>query len=203
MALLTQTVICRDCDTVHRTVALNRGDIACCVRCEGVLARYQRVDVTQALALTLAAAILLVVANVTPVLSIELDGIQTQANIWTAALSMERGWISCAALVLAATTLLVPTLQIGLLLWLLSFASAARRAPGLTTVLVVLHLLRPWSMTEVFLLGALVAMVKLSSWVSVVAGVGLWALAGLTIILAVLSKYESRSWWALDKVFES
>ena len=58
-------------------------------------------------------------------------------------------------------------------------------------------------MTEVFLLGALVAMVKLSSWVSVVAGVGLWALAALTIILAVLSKYESRSWWALDKVFDS
>src|ERR1700722_4863923 len=134
MLLLTQTVICQDCDTVHRTVALDRGDIACCVRCEAVLARYHRVDVNQVLALTLAAALLLVIANVTPVLSIELDGILTQANIWTAALSMERGWISFAALVLAATTLVVPALQIGLLLWLMSFASAARRAPGFATV---------------------------------------------------------------------
>jgi paraquat-inducible protein A len=202
MLLLTQTVICQDCDTVHRTVALDRGDIACCVRCEAVLARYHRVDVNQVLALTLAAALLLVIANVTPVLSIELDGILTQANIWTAALSMERGWISFAALVLAATTLVVPALQIGLLLWLMSFASAARRAPGFATVLVVLHVLRPWSMTEVFLLGALVAMVKLSSWVSVAPGIGLWALGGLTLILAMLSKHEPRSWWALDEVFK-
>ena len=60
---------------------------------------------------------------------------------------------------------------------------------------VLLHRLRPWSMTDVFLLGALVAVVKLSAWVDVVAGEGIWAIGGLTILLAILSRYDSRAWW--------
>ena len=89
----------------------------------------------------------------------------------------------------------VPMLQITLLLWVLAFASVALRAPAYRYALVVLHRLRPWSMTEVFLLGALVAIVKLSAWVHVVPGEGIWALGGLTILLAILSRYDSRAWW--------
>ena len=149
------------------------------------------------LALTVAAAILFLIANATPILTIELRGLHTDANVWKAAVSMEHGWISWAATVLAATTFLVPLLQITLLLWLLSFALGARRAPGYRSMLVALHWLRPWSMTEVFLLGALVAIVKLSSWVQVIPGVGIAALAALTILLAILSLPEASSWWRL------
>jgi paraquat-inducible protein A len=54
-------------------------------------------------------------------------------------------------------------------------------------------------MTEVFLLGALVAIVKLSSWLHVVPGIGLWALGTLTILLTILSLVESRFWWSLEQ----
>ena len=182
---------------MHRQAVLSRGQIAHCVRCEAVIGRYHRVDLYQVLALTIAAAILFVIASLTPVLAIEFGGAETQANVWTAALSMDRGWIVWAALVLVATTFLVPMLQIVLLLWLLAFASVYRRAPGFAIVLVALHRLRPWSMSEVFLLGALIAMIKLSNWVPVAPGPGMWALVGLTIVLAILGKYEPRSWWTL------
>lgn len=154
-------------------------------------------EVNQLLAIAIAAAILFVIANVTPVLAIEFGGMHTEANIWTAALSMDYGWIFWPALVLALTTFLVPLLQIALLLWVLSFASVRRRAPARRIALVMLHWLRPWSMTEVFLLGALVVIVKLSAWVHVVPGDGIWALAGLTILLAILGKYDPRAWWDL------
>jgi paraquat-inducible protein A len=196
-------VVCPHCDTVHRTVLLGNGEVARCSSCDALLATYHRLNANQILALTLAAAILFLIANTTPVLAIELGGIHTEANIWTAAVSMGRGWTSSAALVLALTTFLAPLLQIVLLLWVLSFACIARRAPGCRNALVALHLLRPWSMTEVFLLGALVAIVKLSSWVHVVPGVGIWALAGLTILLTILSLVDSRSWWNLVGSIES
>jgi paraquat-inducible protein A len=192
---LTETVICQDCDTVHRRVSLSRGEVAHCSCCDAVVARQHRLEVDQLLAITITAAILFVIANVTPILAIEIGGMHTEANIWTAALSLERGWIFWAALVLALTTFLVPMLQIVLLLWVLSFASAARRAPAYRIALVLLHRLRPWSMSEVFLLGALVAIVKLSAWVHVVPGDGIWALAGLTILLAILGRFEPRAWW--------
>jgi paraquat-inducible protein A len=199
----TALVICRDCDSVYRRVLLGRREVAYCTLCGAVLARRQGIEVGRVLALTIAAAILFAIANATPVLAIEVGGMRTEANVWTAVLSMQSGWISGAALVLAATTFLVPMLQIALLLWLLSFSVTGHHAPGFRGILVTLHYLRPWSMTEVFLLGALVAIVKLSSWVHVVSGEGIWALAGLTILMTVLSRYDPREWWVLAERVQS
>lgn len=132
-------------------------------------------------------------------LSIDFAGIHTQANVWQAAASLQSGWISGAGIALALTMALVPMLQIVLLLWVLACAQWGQRAPGLRAALVVLHRLRPWSMTEVFLLGVLVVIVKLSSWVPVSAGVGLWSLGALTVILTLLNLKEAHIWWSLDR----
>ncbi len=117
------------------------------------------------MALVCAAAIFFAIANLTPILTIDVAGIETQANIWFAVRSLEQGWISVAALGLAFTTFL--------------------------------HRMRPWSMTEVFLLGALVAIVKLANWVPITAGAGIWAIAALTIVLALLGRCDPESWWSI------
>jgi paraquat-inducible protein A len=57
--------------------------------------------------------------------------------------------------------------------------------------------MRPWSMTEVFLLGALVAIVKLANWVPIAAGAGIWAIAALTAVLALLGRCDPASWWSI------
>ena len=179
---------------------LREGESARCTACGALLGRYRRLGGNQLLALTAAAAILFVIANATPILSTELGGMRTEANGWTAALSMEHGWNGWDAAVLAVTVFLAPLLQIALLLWVLIFVSFGRRAPALRPLLVALHRLRPWSMTEVLLLGALVAIVKLSGWVHVVPGPGIWALSGLTCLLAMLSMVDTRYWWKLTEV---
>ena len=50
----------------------------------------------------------------------------------------------------------------------------------------------PWSMVEVFLLGVLVAIVKLSSMASIIAGPALWAWMGTTITLTVVLTFRLR-----------
>jgi len=194
---LSGLVICRECDSVHRRVMLSAREVAHCVCCGATLARSSALQVVDLLALTIAAAIAFSIAAAMPVLSIEVGGARTEANAWTAALSMRHGWAGVAAVILAATTFVVPLLQIVLLLWLLSFARLGRRAPGSTRALVVLHRLRPWSMTEVFLLGALVAIVKLSAWVHVIPGPGLAALIALTVLMVILSNTDPQLWWDL------
>jgi paraquat-inducible protein A len=79
----------------------------------------------------------------------------------------------------------------------LLFARAGRRSPGFAPMMRLLHRMRPWSMTEVFLLGALVAIVKLANWVPIAAGAGIWAVAALTIVLAALGRCDPASWWAI------
>src|SRR5580704_1111453 len=176
-------LICRDCDTVYRAIPLRRGDEALCRRCDAVLARYLAADVESGLALVAAAAIFFAIANLTPILSIEVGGVETKANIWFAVRSLQQGWISFAALGLALTTFLIPAMQIALLFWVLLFARVGLRPPAFGPIMKLLHRMRPWSMTEVFLLGALVAIVKLANWVPITAGAGIWAFAALTAVL--------------------
>jgi len=194
---MSPILICRDCDAVYRAIPLNRGDVAVCRRCDAVLARHFGVDIEGALALVGAAAILFAIANLTPVLSIEVAGAQTQANVWFAVRSLQQGWISVAAMGLAFTTFVIPAAQIALLFWVLLFARCGLRPPGFAPVMRHLHRMRPWSMTEVFLLGALVAIVKLANWVPIAAGPGIWAVAALTAVLALLGRCDPASWWSI------
>jgi paraquat-inducible protein A len=176
---------------------MSRGDVALCRRCDGVLARHFSADADTGLALVCAAAIFFSIANLTPVLSIDLAGIESKANIWVAVRSLGRGWVSVAAFGLAFTTFIVPALQIALLLWVLFFARSGRRPPGFAPIMQLLHRMRPWSMSEVFLLGALVAIVKLANWVPIAAGAGMWAIAALTIVLAALGRCDPATWWSI------
>jgi len=190
--------VCRECDTAYADVELGRGELARCRNCHAVVARHPHTDIDKALAIAISCAILFFIANLTPVLGIEVAGTRTEANIWKAVLSMSGGWTTLSASVLVVTMLLAPLLQVLLVIWLLSFARFERRAPGFTQVLALLHELRPWSMTEVFLLGSLVAIAKLSSFLPISAGPGVWALGGVTILLAMLGRFDPSSWWALE-----
>jgi len=194
---MNRILICRDCDTVYRAIPLRRGDVALCRRCDAVLARYFGSSVDSGLALVCAAATLFAIASLTPILSIDIAGIETQANVWFAVRSLQQGWISVAAVGLAFTTFLIPAVQIALLFWVLMFARIGCRPPGFASIMKLLHRSRPWSMTEVFLLGALVAIVKLANWVPITAGPGIWAIAALTAVLALLGRCEPESWWAI------
>jgi paraquat-inducible protein A len=200
---MNSILICRDCDTVYRAIPLRRGDVARCRRCDAVLARYFSTNVESALALCFAAAIFFAIANLTPTLSINIAGMETQANVWFAVLSLQQGWIAVAALGLAFTTFLIPALQIALLLWVLLFACFGRRPPGFRPIMRLLHRIRPWSMTEVFLLGSLVAIVKLANWVPITAGPGIWAIAALTAVLALLGRCDPASWWSIGSAVKS
>jgi paraquat-inducible protein A len=198
-AAVNPILICRDCDTVYRSAALGRGEVALCRRCGSVLARHFSANPDGGLALVCAAAIFFAIANLAPTLSINVAGIETQANVWFAVRSLQQGWISLAALGLAVTTFLVPAVQILLLFWVLSFARLNRRPPGFAIVMALLHRMRPWSMTEVFLLGALVAIVKLAKWVPITAGAGIGSIAALTLVLALLGRCDPESWWTIAR----
>lgn len=171
--------------------------MALCRRCGAVLARYFGANVDSGLALVCAAAIFFAIANLTPTLSIDIGGMQTRANIWFAVRSLQHGWLSIAALGLAITTFFIPAMQIALLFWVLLCERVGQKPPGFRPIMRLLHRIRPWSMTEVFLLGALVAVVKLAKWVPVTAGAGIWAIAALTLVLAYLGRCDPESWWSI------
>jgi paraquat-inducible protein A len=187
-------VVCAHCDAAYRRVSLAPDETAHCRRCGASIAAPEP-DTDRLLALAATAAVLFAIATTNPILSVQFGDLSARASVWLAALSLGHGWITGAAIVLGLTMCCIPLLQIVLLLWLLAFARLGRRAPGCRQTLILLHALRPWSMTEVLLLAVLVAIIKLSSWVHVAVNVGAWALAGLAGILALLNAQPPATWW--------
>lgn len=188
-------VICEHCDAVYRKRALGRGESAHCTRCGAVLYRYQRLSVQTVLSLSLAGLIVLVMANVWPIVHISTGGIHADSTLWGAIMAVwhDHSWI--VAVIVAITLFFAPLLQLTLLTWVCGCCVAGHRPPGLVPAVRILRWLHPWSMIEVLVLGILVAAVKLDSVFDVVPGIGMWSFAVLMVLVTLVVSWDTRALW--------
>jgi paraquat-inducible protein A len=180
---------CHECDAVLPEPVVPDGGAAICGRCGATLFRRQQQTVEITFALTVAAAILFIVANSFPFLSFEMQGRMTQTTLGSGTEALwDQGRAAVAALVFL-TTILAPMVQISLMLYVLGPMHFGLRAPGSAIAFRMVETFRPWSMMEVFLIGILVALVKLADMAEIVPGLALWAFALLIPILAGASAF--------------
>ncbi len=189
-------LVCEECDTLQRLPVLRPGGVARCVCCGGRLESNPRGGLDTPLALTLGAAVLFLVANAFPLLELDIQG-RTQATSFTgAALTLARDGSPGLGLVVWATSVLVPGLVIGITLYVLAAIRLMRPLPLLRPLLAGLSRFRPWGMLDVFMLGILVAMVKLGDMADIILGPGLYAFVPLLLFTAgAASTLELRLLW--------
>ncbi len=197
MSNYDKLIICEHCDCVFEKLTLAKHQTSLCSRCGGVLQRFNGLSVEQRLALTITAAVLWGFANFYPVMSISLQGLKSSATLWDAVLALGLGPITFIALVAAIAIIIAPVFQLLLLAWVLCFALLHQRAPGFRLCMRWLESLRPWSMLEVCLLGALVAVFKLAGMLDVLPGIGLFALAVLSLLLIRIAGRDVRELWEI------
>lgn len=177
-------VACHECDLLQRRIDLTTDGKALCARCGAKLYGRMENSLERALALMLAAAVLFVIGNAFPVVTMELQGQHTVARAWEGAWQLHQDGSSMVGAMVFLTACVFPALQIAGLLAVL-VPLRFDYAPGyLVPLLRVIAHSRPWSMVEVFMLGVLVSLVKLAHMATVVPGVGMWAIFGLIVVLA-------------------
>jgi len=197
MPTIRQNLVrCHDCDLLQRGPALQAGQSARCVRCGAVLYRERRDSLDRTLSLAVAALLLWVVANAYAFMTFAFEG-RAQSNfivsgpmdLWS------MGYQPLAALVLFASVV-APVVYLSGLLWALVPLRLGWTPWGLAGLFRFLGWLQPWAMLEVYLLGVLVAIVKLSQLASIEASVGLWAFGALIIVWsAVGASLDPRVVW--------
>ncbi|WP_409318243.1 paraquat-inducible protein A [Pseudomonas sp. KCJK9016] len=197
MATTEHLIICEHCDCVYEKSTLAAHQKTLCARCGGVLQRHNNLSVEQRLALSFTAAMLWLFANFYPVMSISMKGLKNSATLWDSVLALSQGPITFMAMVAAISIIIAPAFQLALLIWVLSFALASRRSPAFKLCMRWLETLRPWSMLEVCLLGAMVAVFKLAGMLDVIPGIGLFALAVLSLLLIRIAGRDIRDLWDL------
>lgn len=197
MKEVPDTVVCPGCDALYSRAPLRPRDVAHCPRCGTELDRHPGQQQRRILPLTVASLIMFAIANLFPIVEIELRGLTSQTTLAGAVVALGAEGMSLVALLVLATTILFPFLQLCILAYLLVPLSRERRPAGFALLVRVMQSLRPWGMIEVFLLGVLVAIVKLSSMATVVPGPALWAFMALTVMLTAVLSFNPGAFWEM------
>src|SRR5262245_28220891 len=162
-------VACLDCDLVQRLPDLAPGDSARCPRCNRELWRNTG-DFERTLALTIAAAVLFVVANTVPMLGLTVVGRESFTTVAGGAVHLWNDGREGVAVLVFLTAVVAPALQIGFMLAIAIGASRARAPRWIGTLMRHHPMTRTWSMIEVMMLGVLVALIKIADYATVIPG---------------------------------
>jgi len=187
---------CPDCDQLHRRVPLPRGARARCRRCGALIDRAPREVVDRTLAFASASLVLFVAANAFPFLEFRVSGRGHLMHLSSGVLALLDEGYPLLAVTVAFTSIAAPLAMILALLSLAWATRSGRRAPWMAVLAKVVDRVRPWSMTEVYLLGVVVSVVKLSSLARIVIGPACWAFALLIVVLtAAIAVFDTRVVW--------
>ncbi|MCB1723349.1 MAG: paraquat-inducible protein A [Gammaproteobacteria bacterium] len=189
-------VACHECDLLQRLPPSRRNVRARCRRCGCVLDHGGRDPVAAPLALGITALILFVISNVFPLLEFGLSGQHDTAYLLAGIRQLYAQPAPLLASVVLFTTVLAPLLHIALLIYIYLPLQFGRRPPAFVAALRLVQRILPWSMLEIFLLGVLVAAVKLAEQATIVAGPAAWSLGVLVIVLAAAATqvHPQRLW---------
>ena len=188
---MSPLIVCPACDLVHRSAAVLTGGRTQCARCHAPLQRAEGAAIDTAIALAACALVLLLLSNAYPLVEMQVNGNSRDTTLIGAALGLySQDYVTLAVLVFL-TTVIAPLLQIAVLLYVLIPLRRGRRAPARESAFRLLMRVRPWSFIEVFMLGALAALVRLSNFAHIVTGISLWSCLLLMLCLSALTNITS------------
>ena len=184
-------ILCPACDLAQRRTAVPASGGTRCARCRARLQRPVGARIDTAIALAVCAAVLLWLSNAYPLVAMRVNGSSSETTLTGAAMGFhDQGYTTLAVLVIL-TTVVAPAVQIVTLLYVLVPVWRHRAAYGQNTLIRLVAGVRTWSFMEVFMLGAVVALVRLSKFAHVVPGAALWSCALLMLCLSALTSVAS------------
>lgn len=198
---LDELVACHECDLLMRKPHLALGEKAQCPRCGYELYAHRHNVVERSLALVIAALLLYVPANFLPIMQLNLLGQATQDTVWSGVVGLFDTGMQGIAVVVFLCSMGIPLLKLVCqLAVLLSIRLNIGRSYGLL-IYRIYHHLKDWGMLEVYLMGVLVAIVKLADMAELSLGLGLTCFVSLLLVQVWLEVVMSphQIWQALSE----
>jgi paraquat-inducible protein A len=193
---IKKLITCHDCDLLQYEVALSANSAARCVRCNASLYHCTTAGMDRIIFLVAGSAAMFIIANLFPIVVLEAQGNFSATTLFDTASALYEQGRPLIALLVFATTILLPALELSAMLYMLVPLRVGQIAPGLATGVRFVRAVHLWSMIEVFMLGVLVVLVKLRDIAIVMPGIALWALAGAIVLFSMFStSFSIRAFW--------
>lgn len=191
-----ELIACHDCGHVYNSSRCAEGQQLKCTMCGKQLkARYRNWEAKTA-AFVVTGVILFIASTTLPFLGLDMAGQTRSSDLFSGIQALiDRDEFLLAALVFS-TIFLFPLVALCCLGYILLLRALALKPVGMAKVLRMLHRIWPWSMLEIFLLGVLVASVKLAGIAQLIWGPGLFTFAALVLMLiASMMRLNQQDLW--------
>jgi paraquat-inducible protein A len=189
-------IACHGCGTVHRLPALPDDSIARCVACNAKIASRFEATIERTTALYLAALVMFLVANAFPILSMAIAGQSNASTILDSAKALYDAGMWPLALAVGLAGCVVPLAKILGMLAVLIPLRLGHRPGWVFGCFRWVERFQPWAMMEVYLLGIIVAYVKMQDLATVEAGVAMYAFIGTIVLLAAAdARFDRQAVW--------
>ena len=190
-------IACHECAAVYRRLSIPQNAHASCRRCDSELFRHIPDSLTKSLALYLTALMLWTMANLYPFLELKVGGIEQQNLLLAGGLALYKHGMGELGLVVFLTSIAFPFLNILGMLYLLVSVAMGKRPPLMGHIYQFVKALEPWSLIGVFMLGTLIAIVKLQDLATVIPGLSLFAFAALLVIYSMArANFDPEDLWS-------
>lgn len=189
-------LICHECDALLRMPAVQVGQKVVCPRCGCSLYKCRRDPVDRGLALSLAALILFVPANFLPIMTLDMLGMQNADTLYKGTLQLYQQGYWWMALLVFVCSMLAPLVEFVLIAGICMLVKLQHYNRLLIHMLKIQSHIKRWGMLEVFMLGILVAYIKMIDEGQIHLGMGLYCFIGLllaTTLNAVL--FDTHAIW--------
>jgi len=203
MSHVDQSDICHECGLNVHVPALIENQQANCPRCDYVLTAKHINASARILAFSISAIIFLAASLNFDFLTFKASGIEVHIDMFASAtILIEHGYV-ILAIIEVITIFIVPFIILFCLLYLLFFIHRKTYPPKGKQVLAVLFFLVPWSMAEIFLIGTLVSLIKISALADIGLGLSFYAyiLFSLSITAALLHLDKRQLYQKIDDVY--
>lgn len=177
-------IACQDCDLLHRSRRLREGQRAICSRCGAVLYRRKRNSLDYTLVFSLTALILFLMANAFPFMTFKYEGRVQESVLFSGVKQLFVQDLWAVAILVLIVSVVFPLVKIAGMLYVLVPLKVNRRPWQASNIFRVVEALHPWAMVDVYMLGVIVAMVKLNDFATIVPGAALYSFAALLIAMA-------------------
>ena len=197
---LDNFVICQKCYTLHEEVPIEDGSKACCSKCGAVLYRYDSRLIDRGLALSITGLVFFILANLFPLVQIEILGHGQFITIPKTILSMFQSEFYVVGLICAFLIFIFPLMIFSINMVLYGLLKLKRCEKLTKELLILLSHITPWSMTDIFFISILVALVKLIGYAQIHMGIAFWALMIFVIIdLYIVKRIHLAELWMLRR----
>ncbi len=199
---LDKFIICQKCYTLHERIILSDGGIACCSSCGNVLYRKHKALVDKGLSLTITALIFFVLANVFPIVTIDMQGNIQSITLPFVLFTLFDDNFFLVAVLCSFVIFIFPLILMLLLLSILLVFKLKRGRCLSKRLLVLLAHVLPWNMSEVFLISILVALVKMIGYAQIEFGIAFVALSIFVALEIYITKNISivELWSLRDEI---